>query len=159
MRSEGLEHVEVLRRTSVYADVDGHWLGPLEVRECAVDIAPGILPKLEAGPEGWTGYEGRAPIPTDLRGCDEIALTGAAFENSRQYLRRKPVDRNKRVLDRPGCLQNLREVMFDAIDLRKVEQSATSNRSYRDPKISDLLRFQTKKLSGEWTEQGRWHGI
>ena len=56
-------------------------------------------------------------MPTNTRGHDQITLAGAKFENSGQDLRRKPVDRKKRVPDRPDILRDLREFMLDAIDL------------------------------------------
>ena len=115
MGSEVLEDVEVSRPTSTYTDVYGRRLGSLEVRECTVEIMAELKPKTV--PEIRTGYEGRTPIPTDLRGHDQITLVGAIFENSRQGLRRKPVDGNKRVPDHPNCLRNLGEFTFDVIDL------------------------------------------
>ena len=71
----------------------------------------------ETTPEGWGGYEGRTPIPTDVGGCDKVLLAGAIFENPRQDLRWKPVDRNSHVPDHSNRPQNLREITFDAIDL------------------------------------------
>ena len=68
LRSEVIEHTEALRRTGIYADVDECRLRPLGVRECTVEIRAGLKP--ETAPEKRTGYEGRAPIPTDVRGCD-----------------------------------------------------------------------------------------
>ena len=73
--------------------------------------------KLETCPERWSGYESRAPVPTDLRGCNQIALAGATFENPQQDLWREPIDRNKRVSDRPDTPRDLRESTFDAVDL------------------------------------------
>ena len=68
MRSDVVEHIEVSRPTSTYTNVDGRLLRPLEVRECTVEIVVGL--KLETGPERRTGYEGRAPMPTDVCGYD-----------------------------------------------------------------------------------------
>lgn len=80
MESEVLEHFRVFRQISVYSDVDRHRIGPFEVRECAVEVMAG--PKLEASPEGWSGYESRTPILADVCSCDQISLADANFENS-----------------------------------------------------------------------------
>jgi len=76
-----------------------------------------VEPTPETTPERWSGYEGRTPIPTDVRGCDQIPLVGAIFENPGQDLWWKPVDRNRCIPDCPNCLQNLREITFYAMDL------------------------------------------
>jgi len=73
--------------------------------------------EVETGPERWSGYEGRTPILTDVRGCYQIPLAGAKFENLGQDLWWKPVDGNRRVSYRPNRPQSLREITFDAIDL------------------------------------------
>ena len=85
MGSEVFDHVEISCPTSIiYTHVNWSRLGPLEVGECTVAIIAKFV--LETGPERWTGYEAITPIPTDLRGHDQITLAGAIFDNSRQDL-------------------------------------------------------------------------
>ena len=115
MGSEVLQHVNISCPTSIYTHVDGRRLRPLEVGECTVEIIAKF--ELETGPERWAGYEAITPVPTDLRGYDQIALVGAMFENSRQDLWRKPVDWDKCVPDRRNRLRNLGEFTFDVIEL------------------------------------------
>jgi len=113
--SDVIEHLGVSPRIEIYIDVDERQFRPFEVRERAVEIMAGL--EVETGPEGRGGYEGRTPIPTDVRGCDQISLAGAKFENLGQDLWWEPVDGNRRISDGPNRLQNLREITFDAIDL------------------------------------------
>jgi len=106
VRSEVLERVKGLERVRVHADIDRRRLGPFEVRDRAVGIMAGLEP--ETAPQRWTGCQGRTPVLTNVRGGDKIPLAGAIFEDPRQDLWGKPVDRNIRVPDRPGRLQDLR---------------------------------------------------
>ena len=127
MGNEVVDHVEL---SGIYGDVDGCWLRPLEVRKCTVGVhdcavETVAVSKQETGPEGRAGYEGRPPIPTDMRGLDQIALAGAIFENPGQDLWWKPVGRDRRVPDRPNRLQNRGEITFDAMDLWTMRRLAT----------------------------------
>jgi len=111
MGSEALEHFKVSEWIYVYTDIDRRRLGPFEVRDRAVDIMAGLEP--ETAPQRWTGCQGRTPVLTNVRGGDKIPLAGAIFEDPRQDLWWKPVGGNIRVPDRPGRLQNLREIPLD----------------------------------------------
>ena len=102
MRSEVLEYLEVFRGARADFDVDGRRFGPFEVRERAIEVGAGLEP--EAGPEEWAGYEGEAPIPTDVRGGDQIIVAVAMFKNPRQDLWWEPVAGRERVHARPGRL-------------------------------------------------------
>jgi hypothetical protein len=68
IRSEVLEHLEVLLPIYAYFDINRYRFGPFEVRECTIGIMAGMEP--ETGPEGGTGYEGGAPILADVRSGD-----------------------------------------------------------------------------------------
>ena len=83
-------------------------------------------------------------MPTDLRGCDQVPLTGATFKNPREDLQWEPVDGNTGITDRPDHMQNRREVSFNAIDLHIVEQSVMSCNSI--PKFWTLCRSISNKL-------------
>ena len=118
MGSELIEHFGVLWRiiiSGVYEDVDRSCLGPLEVRECPVEIGNRV--KLETSPERRAGYEDRAPIPTNVRGADQRPFLGAILEDLGQNLWRKLVNGNIRVPDRPDRVQTLGEVAFDGVEL------------------------------------------
>lgn len=118
MGGEAIEHVDILRKSDSYTDVDGHRLRPFEVRECAIKTTVVLEP--ETAPERRTGYEDRAPILTNVRGSGQVLLAVAIFEDPGQELWRKPVGGNKCVLDRPNHLRNLGEITFDATELRIV---------------------------------------
>ena len=67
MGSEVFERVKVSQRVNIYADLVRR-LGPLDVRESAVEVRVG----LEQGrsPEGRIATEGGTPMLTDVRGYD-----------------------------------------------------------------------------------------
>ena len=74
-------------------------------------------PSLETNPEGWTGYQGGAPMSADVNGHDQNPVVGPTFEDSQQYLWWKFVDGYAHVPDHPGLPQNCREILFDVRDL------------------------------------------
>ena len=54
---------------------------------------------------------------TDVRGCDQVPLPGAMFEDLRQDFWWELVDRNMGIPNRPDRTQNRREISLDGMDL------------------------------------------
>jgi hypothetical protein len=79
VRSEVLEYLEVFQGMRADFDIERCRLGPFKIRERAIEIWGGFEP--EIGPEEWAGYEGRAPIPTDVRGCGKVSVAVPMLEN------------------------------------------------------------------------------